>query len=101
MKSFLHPSENCMKCLQKTLNGITVGVNGIPFSYLSSITKIPFSKKPSSSTYVNAWCDGNLEGCTTKENFPGVNTTSVMDYQSVVALGSQYPEKEWSGQWWR
>jgi hypothetical protein len=51
--------------------------------------------------YADSWCDGEVAGCTVKDNFPGDGTTSIMGWDNVWQMGSEYPEKEWSGEWWR
>jgi len=51
--------------------------------------------------YAKSFCGGNVSGCAVRENFPGDGTTSIMGWDNVWETGSQLPEKEWSGEWWR
>lgn len=59
-----------------------VGVNGILLKYFIGMFSIP-----TAGNYVNAWCGGNLADCRAKDAFPGPNTTSIMDWESVSRIG--------------
>jgi len=82
---------------------IPVGANSVALGYAVDMISLLFSKGVPG--YPDAWCGGSsvedLASCTTKKNFPGPATTSYMDWDQVWKIGSQYPAKEWSGEWWR
>lgn len=99
--NFLNPDRRedcnaCVKSLIDTIGASPIGVNGVPLSYAIDMVSIP-----AAGDYVNAWCSGNLADCNTRSNFPGQNTTSIMDWESVWKIGSETPKMQWSGQWWR
>jgi len=90
----------CMKEVVDQLHATEIGVNGLPLKYGTGMLSIPIAGG-GTSTYVNAWCGGNLANCNTKDGFPGPNTTSIMDWERVWRIGSETPKNEWSGNWWR
>jgi hypothetical protein len=70
------------------------GMNGIPADYVVDMLSLL-------GGYPEAFCNGQVQGCRIKNNFPGSRSTSIMGWDSVKAMVEQTPEKEWSGEWWR
>mmetsp|Transcript_107996 Transcript_107996/g.214542 ORF Transcript_107996/g.214542 Transcript_107996/m.214542 type:complete len:567 (-) Transcript_107996:236-1936(-) len=80
---------------------IPIGVNTVTLGYMVDMISLLSGKGVPS--YADSWCGGvdKLGTCDIKLNFPGPDTTSYMSWDDVWAMGSKYPEKEWSGEWWR
>mmetsp|Transcript_34551 Transcript_34551/g.99159 ORF Transcript_34551/g.99159 Transcript_34551/m.99159 type:complete len:646 (+) Transcript_34551:65-2002(+) len=98
---FLNPDnfQACVECADQFVHGVRshpIGVNSVALGYAADMLYVG-----ASSSYTQAWCDGDIANCTVKENFPGPNTTSIMGWDRVAEMSSKYPEKEWSGEWWR
>eukprot|EP00928_Gymnodinium_smaydae_P046901 TRINITY_DN31272_c0_g1_i1.p1 TRINITY_DN31272_c0_g1~~TRINITY_DN31272_c0_g1_i1.p1 ORF type:complete len:579 (+),score=102.70 TRINITY_DN31272_c0_g1_i1:80-1738(+) len=75
---------------------LPIGANGLNLGFASDMISLK-----TTADYTQSWCDGDVATCTTKVNFPGQDTTSYMDWETVWSMGAQYPQKEWSGEWWR
>lgn len=82
---------------------VPIGPNTVTLGYATDMISFLFAKGVPGYPYV--FCGGNsiadLQSCRVKENFPGPDTTSYMAWDDVWHMGSQYPAKEWSGEWWR
>jgi len=82
---------------------IPVGPNTVTLGYGADMISLLLTQGVPG--YPDAWCGGNsvddLASCRIKANFPGPDTTSYMAWDDVWKIGSQYPSKEWSGEWWR
>lgn len=97
----------CEECIWAWARGwpvmdTQVGVNRVPIGYaIDMLTIAARGGDHGIETYSQIFCGGHMANCPPKHNFPGPNTTSYMEWQTVWDMGAQYPEKLWSGEWWR
>jgi len=77
---------------------MTWGPNWVPMGYGADLVGEMYYRQ---GGYASAFCEGRVEGCTLKIDFPGEGTDTVMGWANIWKLGSELPAKEWSGEWWR
>lgn len=78
----------------------TVGVNGITVSTALDLLRVVLEGLVGRS-YTQAFCPTQEPGCTSRENFPGSDSRSVLSWNLVREQLAQQPRKEFSGEWWR